>query len=57
MVDPPYEGVRYAGPNFQTPRQFTTYLPWKVQAIDPNLFLLPQGQDCEQPCPNQNTIQ
>jgi len=48
----PYEGVRYSGPNFNTPRQFTTYQPWKYGDQDSSLFQLPENVDCSGPCPN-----
>ncbi len=47
----PYEGVRYSGPNFKTPRQFTNYQPWEYGPQDSSLFQLPAGIDCSQPCP------
>jgi hypothetical protein len=50
-VHAPFEGVRYAGPNFKTPRQFTSYEPWQYGAQDPSLFELPSDRDCSQPCP------
>jgi hypothetical protein len=51
MSDAPFNGVRYTGPNFKTPRQFTTYDPWLITDLPDSLFDLPQGTDCSQPCP------
>lgn len=51
MVQPPYDGVRYAGPNFKTPRQFTNYDAWQVGPQADSLFELPKDRDCEKACP------
>jgi hypothetical protein len=50
-VNEPNNGVRYSGPNFKTPRQFTDYDVWEVSPQDPRLFDLPKDTDCSQPCP------
>jgi hypothetical protein len=50
-ADAPYQGIRYAGPNFKTPRQFTNYDRWIVAPQDPSLFKLPENRDCSKPCP------
>ncbi|CAF0721043.1 unnamed protein product [Rotaria sordida] len=50
-VDEPRNGVRYSGPNFKTPRQFTDYDAWEIAPQDPHLFDLPKNTDCSQPCP------
>jgi len=51
MVDSPNQGIRYSGPNFKTPRQFTNYEPWQLVPLDDELFQLPADRDCSQPCP------
>jgi hypothetical protein len=51
LVDAPNDGVRYSGPNFKTPRQFTDYAKWQKIPIDIKLFALPKDRNCEQPCP------
>ncbi|CAF3351128.1 unnamed protein product [Rotaria sp. Silwood1] len=50
-VDEPRNGVRYSGPNFKTPRQFTDYDAWQIGPQDPRLFDLPENTDCNQSCP------
>lgn len=50
-VEAPYDGVRYVGPNFKTPRQFTNYHKWVVQPLNASMFQLPEGVDCSKPCP------
>lgn len=51
QVYAPFEGVRYAGPNFKTPRQYTIYDKWQVTPQPDSLFELPRGRDCSKPCP------
>eukprot|EP01126_Amoeba_proteus_P022644 TRINITY_DN2283_c0_g1_i5.p1 TRINITY_DN2283_c0_g1~~TRINITY_DN2283_c0_g1_i5.p1 ORF type:complete len:160 (-),score=3.62 TRINITY_DN2283_c0_g1_i5:224-703(-) len=51
QVDPPYHGVRYSGPNFNTPRQFTDYQPWILTNLNQSMFELPSDRDCNQTCP------
>jgi hypothetical protein len=50
-VNDPRDGVRYSGPNFKTPRQFTDYDVWQVAPQDPRLFDLPRNTDCSKACP------
>lgn len=50
-VNEPRNGIRYSGPNFKTPRQFTDYDEWKIEPQDPELFLLPKDTDCSKACP------
>ena len=50
-VNAPYNGVRYSGPKFKTPRQFTDYDAWDISPQDIHLFDLPKNVDCSQPCP------
>jgi hypothetical protein len=50
-VDGSFDGVRYSGPNFKTPRQFTDYDGWRIRPQDAQLFALPLNIDCSQACP------
>jgi len=51
-VDAPYDGVRYSGPTFATPRQFTNYFGFYNQELASTMFDLP-NPSCRNMCPKE----